>query len=86
MIWHSIALDAYPHPLYLMKYNVLDSENQKLITLLVAIIVLFFVRVVEWPRPSTDTLLRRAEGLSNLAVWRIMSFEASSHCSGLADA
>ena len=27
-------------------------------------------RVVEWVRPSTDTLLRRAEGLSNIAVRR----------------
>ena len=68
MTWHSMAaLDAYPHSLYLMKHSVADSGNQKLIILLATWIGLLVIRVVEWARPSTDTLLFRAEDLWNLA-------------------
>ena len=67
MTWHNMALDAYFHSLYLMKYSVSDFENQKLIILLVAAIVPFYLRVMEWVRTSTDTLFRRAEGYVTLA-------------------
>ena len=68
MTWHSMAaLHAYPHSLSLMKYSVPDS-GIKLIILLVANIGHLVLIVVEWARrPSTDTLLRRAEDLWNLA-------------------
>ena len=68
MIWHSLTFDAYSHSLYLMKHSVPDSGNQKLIIQLVATISLFLAGVVKVPRPSTDTLLRRAEGFANLAI------------------